>query len=98
PSYRAHRPSPIAPRPSPLASRPHSWIAWITQPRPKIRTALRWTLVVSLGLHGLLVPLAPRGPVSLSPDQEEMFKSQYQKKVEAAKVSRVIAAELEHKI
>src|SRR6185295_6358489 len=97
-SNGASRSSHHARRPSPLAARPRTWIAWITQPRPKARTALRWTLMISVGLHALLAPLAPHGKNTLSPDQEKMFQTEYQKKVEAAKVSRVIARELEHKM
>src|SRR5438046_2373891 len=83
-------------RPTPLERRPRSWIDWITQPRRGVRSAFRWTILASLSLHLALAPLKPREN-GLSPDQEKMFQTEYQKKVEAAKSARVISRELSNK-
>ncbi len=73
-----------------------AWIAWVTSPRPKLRTAFRYTLVVSLAVHAAFTPLIPHG--GLSPEQAQIQETEYMKKISAAKSASVVAKQIGNKI
>ena len=78
------------------AIRVPAWIQWITQPRPRLQTGLRWTLMFSLALHVVLWPLRPKD--GLSKEQLKKLDSPYAKKIDSAKSTRFVARLLEKKI
>ena len=88
--------APAAASRAPVFQAVPGWIAWISQPRPRTRTALRYTLLASLALHMIAAPLAPDN--GLTAEQLNNLETEYGKKISAAKTAGVVAKRLEGKI
>jgi len=73
------------------------WISRITQGAPKIRTAIYWMFLISFSIHLAFAPFIPTSP-SVSKEELERYKTEYQKKIEAAKVARVISKKIAKRI
>lgn len=74
------------------------WIQKITEPRSSLRTAFRWTLMISLIIHMLFAPLVPKARQGISQADQERLETEYARKVSAAKRARIIAPTLKNKI
>ena len=66
------------------------WIDRIAGGAPRVRTALRWTLLASLVIHVSFAPVVPQSS-KVSSEDLKRYESDYQKKVAAAKNAKVVA-------
>lgn len=72
------------------------WIDRIAQGHPRLRTALRWTLLLSAACHLTIVPMMPDGG-ALSVDAER-YRGEYIDKVQATHDSRILEKPMRKKI
>lgn len=86
-----------APSARPIFKPISAWIDRIVQGRPRLRTALRWTVLASFTIHLALAPFVPSGP-TVSDSELERYETDYQKKVRAAKVARTVSRSIKNKI
>ncbi len=76
-----------------------AWIDWITGPRRRLRSFLRWALLVSLLVHAVTVwPLKRAASTGIPPEQMKRLETEYGKKVAAAKRAAQVARELAGRI
>lgn len=74
-----------------------AWMEWIRRPRPRVSTALRSMLVVSIALHVIVLCVVPRNKM-LSSDQLNKLETEYGKKITMTKRAAVAAREIANKI
>ena len=67
-----------------------AWISWVTQPRPKVRTAIRLMLLISFCMHLAMTPLVPNAG-QLSEEQLRNLDTEYARKVNAKAIAKVVA-------